>query len=511
MKLSELTALLCLIWALTLLYGEMLAFRLPSLSTCRWPHHHSSQSLDYLKVAVITDPQLMDRTSLRLAPKSLALELVQFYSDLYMRRAFLSSVLPFDPDVVLFLGDHFDGGPYLTDDEWKESLSRFKHVFPVTEKLVYRIAGNHDIGYADLHSRWPKVITRYEKEFGSRDYRFRVGQVEFIAIDAQAIDGNPQGSVASSTWTSVKNVSLAVKAYPRVLLTHIPLYRQDETDCGPNRKSKIINQRIVHSADRQEITYQNYVTKESSKYLLDSIQPVLVLSGHDHDQCAVVHKSKYGPVKEHTVGTISWQQGNVYPSFMLLSAVSSNTSSSGEPVLTQLCFLPVQLHIYMWYLSLFIFTLLALLLWPAGGVSFWHHCSDLILRSQQLISSITSRPKEKDEDLNCEYEMMWDAEGSMHLVKKAVNVAVASISEKTSVERGTTVMRQIAKKNISQELEVCVNADVFDPMGKTLPRASKSWTKTVIQRLVRTFRMVTIIAAVNVPLYMLLLFKDWID
>ena len=117
MKLPELTALLCLIWALTLLYGEMLAFRLPSLTACQWPHR--SQSLtNYLKVAVLTDPQLTDRTSLpALPPKSLALELVQFYSDLYMRRAFLSSVMPFDPDVIIFLGDHFDGGPYLSDEE----------------------------------------------------------------------------------------------------------------------------------------------------------------------------------------------------------------------------------------------------------------------------------------------------------------------------------------------------------------------------------------------------------
>lgn len=59
----------------------------------------------------------MDRTSLHLAPKSLALEIVQFYTDLYMRRAFLSSVLPFNPDVVLFLGDYFDGGERLSDEE----------------------------------------------------------------------------------------------------------------------------------------------------------------------------------------------------------------------------------------------------------------------------------------------------------------------------------------------------------------------------------------------------------
>lgn len=59
----------------------------------------------------------MDRTSLSLASKSLALETAQFYTDLFMRRAFLASVLPLKPDVILFLGDYFDGGPFLSDEE----------------------------------------------------------------------------------------------------------------------------------------------------------------------------------------------------------------------------------------------------------------------------------------------------------------------------------------------------------------------------------------------------------
>lgn len=73
-------------------------------------------------------------------------------------------------------------------------------------------------------------------------------------------------------------------------------------------------------------------------------------------------------------------------------------------------------------------------------------------------------------------------------------------------------MRPTARKNSSQEIEVTVNADTdTDAMAKLLPRASRSWTKRVIKRLVRTFRMVIIIAAVNLPLYVMLLFKDWID
>lgn len=75
-------------------------------------------------------------------------------------------------------------------------------------------------------------------------------------------------------------------------------------------------------------------------------------------------------------------------------------------------------------------------------------------------------------------------------------------------------MRPTAKKHISQDIEASMNVDLgadVDSMLKMTTRTSKSKTKIVIQRLVRTFRMLTIIAAVNLPLYMMLLFKDWID
>lgn len=477
---------------------------------------------DYVKVAVLTDPQLMDKTSLDLAPKSLALEIAQFFADLFMRRAFFASIMPFKPDVILFLGDYFDGGPYLSNEEWQESLSRIKHIFGLNAQgrysdiQVYYLPGNHDIGYASLHYQRPEVIKRYEKEFGMRNYQFTVGKVDFIAIDAQTLDGK-QGSgrtqedLASLTWNFVKNVSMDFQLYPRVLLTHIPLYRQDWTYCGPHRGSSVINQRVSRAVDSHEIAYQNYITKESSNRLLELIKPVLILSGHDHDQCTVSHNSTFGPIKEQTLGTVSWQMGNLYPSFMLLSASNyalPNTSRPEEAVLTNLCFLPMQTHIYIWYLSLFVLTLLALLLWPTSGLSVWHCCSNLI--SYNIFGGGT---KEKNEDENCEYEMMWDAEGTMHLVKKTLNSPITNLSERGLVERGNAVMRPTAKK-YSQDIEVCVNVDSnadVESMLKIPTRTSKTMTKIVIQRLVRTFRMLTIIAAVNLPLYMMLLFKDWID
>lgn len=76
-------------------------------------------------------------------------------------------------------------------------------------------------------------------------------------------------------------------------------------------------------------------------------------------------------------------------------------------------------------------------------------------------------------------------------------------------------MRATAKKSVNQLTEVCLsmetNADSEVDPKKLPPRASKSKAKMVIQRFLRTFRMLILIAAVNVPLYMMLLFKDWID
>jgi predicted MPP superfamily phosphohydrolase len=61
--------------------------------------------------------QLTDRTSYNQKPGSLALRLTQFYSDIYMRRAFRSSVLGKQPDQIIFLGDLLDGGPILAPVE----------------------------------------------------------------------------------------------------------------------------------------------------------------------------------------------------------------------------------------------------------------------------------------------------------------------------------------------------------------------------------------------------------
>ncbi|MED6177484.1 hypothetical protein PIB30_098533 [Stylosanthes scabra] len=537
MKQQELTLLLCLIWILTLLYGEMFAYWVPPFFTCSWPHLHRTSSSkvqtdsgskhsDYVKVAVIADPQLMDRTSLRLPPKSRPLEIAEFYTDLNMRRSFFASVMPFKPDAILFLGDYFDGGPYLSDEEWLDSYRRFRNIFGLNEQGQYKdtkvfyIPGNRDIGYESLHSIKPQVIKRYEEKFGARNYRFTIGKVDFIVVDSQTLDGNRQRHLTSQTWEFLKNMSVDDGVHPRVLVSHIPLYREDNTSCGPHRSSPPINQRInsTVSSSANYISYQNFVTKDSSEYLLDNIKPKLILSGHDHDQCSITHQSKFGPVKEQTLGTISWQQGNLYPSFIMLSVINeTHANTTEESLLTQLCYLPWQTHTYIWYAVLFLLTILALLLWPTNSTNLWHQCRSIASNCKEILSGILSRSetKEKDEDANYEYEMIWDVGGTMHLIKKPRSTPTVNSSEQTAAEWGNAVMRPAARKNTAQEAELSVNVGMIsgtgvDPLTRIHPtRTGKSRMKFVIQRLLRTIRAMSVIAVVNVPLYMMLLFKDW--
>ena len=89
------------------------------------------------------------------------------------------------------------------------------------------------------------------------------------------------------------------------------------------------------------------------------------------------------------------------------------------------------------YLVLFVLTLLALIFWPTSGTSLWNQCRNMVTYSRQVIASnlFGGETKAKDEDADYEYEMMWDAEGSMHLVKKPLNASSVNLSEQSVGER----------------------------------------------------------------------------
>uniref|UniRef100_M8CE04 Calcineurin-like phosphoesterase domain-containing protein n=1 Tax=Aegilops tauschii TaxID=37682 RepID=M8CE04_AEGTA len=422
---TRLTLLLCAAWVAALLYGEMGAYWAAHLS-CSWPSASSSSPSpsNHVKVAVIADPQLMDRTSLSLPPGSVALQAAEFFTDLNMRRSFQSVVLPFKPDVVLFLGDYFDGGTYLSDEDL---------VLPWTVNVATSSRLKDE-----LHAKeGGKVISRYEKEFGPRNFQFLSGKVDFVVVDAQTLD-------AKELLVSVQEEPHRAKKDPLL-----------------GSSSKHYQLRIYSAAMDQGIKYQNYLSKQTSDLLLGLLKPILVLSGHDHDQCTVVHSTPFGPVME------------------------------------------------------FVLTVLLLMFWPTNGLSSLPYVNAFVSFMSSAGADLFPRSKEKDDTEDGEYEMVWDAEGSMHLVKKAVARPPITNADSKTTGRGNVVARPTARKHQpepdSSSVHVEMGSETAPEDGGKAPRPSKWKIRTVLQRLFRVVQSVAIIAVLNVPLYMMLLFKDWVD
>jgi len=80
---------------------------------------------------------------------------------------------------------------------------------------------------------------------------------------------------------------------------------------------------------------------------------------------------------------------------------------------------------------------------------------------------------------------------------------------------GSVVARATAGKHQlepdSSSIHVDMGSEMTSEDGGKLARGSKSRVRKVLQRLFRVIQSIVVIAALNVPLYMMLLFKDWID
>jgi hypothetical protein len=72
------------------------------------------------------------------------------------------------------------------------------------------------------------------------------------------------------------------------------------------------------------------------------------------------------------------------------------------------------------YICQFVVTILLLVFWPTNGLSSLPYMNTFVSFMRSVGAELLSRTKEKDDEEDGEYDMIFDAEGSMHLVKKAV-------------------------------------------------------------------------------------------
>lgn len=194
--------------------------------------------------------------------------------------------------------------------------------------------------------------------------------------------------------------------FPTIVLTHIPLYRDAGTRCGPLRErwppSETTDDGGSDERNAIEIQkgyrYQNVLTPSLSQEILDKAGGVgggrngvvYAFSGDDHDHCDVAH-TRYSrsagqgqagtgkataKIREITVKSISWAMGVRRPGFVMASLwnpidlrgegqqMSSDVGAVPEgerqTIQTHLCLLPDQLGIFVRYAWLLVVTVVAL-------------------------------------------------------------------------------------------------------------------------------------------------------
>ncbi|BGP45719.1 hypothetical protein JCM10450v2_001549 [Rhodotorula kratochvilovae] len=357
-------------------------------------------------VLVVADPQLLDMRSY--SGRNWALRWLGVrITDLYARKAW-HAVTRLSRgksgggvDAVVWLGDLLDSATETVDRrEYASYVHRFHLLFPLPRASSSSFAlaphagssaltppipsiivpGNHDLG---LHRGSPSLAAyareRFAEAFGPTWGVREWNGWEVVWVDAMALledeywEGEGGQFARMRRW--IEDMEHGPVSSPRILLSHIPLYRPEGTSCGRGREH---SRPLAQGAGRN---YQNELTPRASSYLLRAVRPSVVYSGDDHDYCFVAHEGAASPldgrtpVTETTVKAFSMAMGIRRPGYHLLSLYAplpSTSSSSAEeeedaPVsytYTQTnCVLPDALGTYLHlYAPLALFALCAFLL-----------------------------------------------------------------------------------------------------------------------------------------------------
>ncbi|KAL2623493.1 hypothetical protein R1flu_003698 [Riccia fluitans] len=501
------------LWAISLLYGEMFAFWVP-LFSCTWPALKDGSTagnthVKSIKIALIPDPQITHKDAGGASVTNMKFS--EFYSDIYMRRAFRSSVLEMYPDRVIILGDLLEGGSLLSDPEWEALHRRFEHVFDQSQRVsqglervpVDYLPGIQDLGSVDVQSKVPEIRSRNEAAFGALEYSINVGGAEFLFTNPRAFDGLESSMKENASWGLLSKISSDDEVQPpRVLFTSVPLYKPSNAPCRAKKNDESVRRTLSLNADKPE----EYLTSETTTRLLNLTKPIMVVSAHGRHVCSMNHTTVYGSIIEHTAGTFNWLQENLYPSFMMISVASEPVSGSSDLVSVSVCFLPVQTRIYAWYLVSLVSGLLAIFAWPTQGVDLY----GVVVKVHQYFREIF-RPdggvKLKDEDAdNGDWEMMWDAEGGMHLVKAQKVVSATGNATQGGDRRGSAFARSAARRQSALDLEESVMTMESNLKDTVTMRAK---THMLPIRLLQALGPLAVLASSSLSLYVMLLMKDW--
>ncbi|KAK6331225.1 hypothetical protein TWF696_003284 [Orbilia brochopaga] len=277
--------------------------------------------------------------------------LAHIYRTLHTTIPALTARFPFlpqgltHPTHTVVLGDLI-GSQWIDDDEFASRGRRYwQTVFPHTNRLpedalddakripqstysaihwpdtLINVAGNHDIGYSgDIR---PDLIQRFERTYGPVNYAFTI---PFPAVTVAAGDGSGANTTVTPTLRIVNLNSLNIDSPARdyeiqmqtydfmnslfgenkvwdgsvatILLTHVPLYKPAGV-CVDGPMTEYYEE--YYGGVLKE---QNHLSRGASDMLLGELfgerhvgeekvprekEMGIILTGHDHEGCDVVH------------------------------------------------------------------------------------------------------------------------------------------------------------------------------------------------------------------------------
>nr|XP_020034560.1 metallophosphoesterase 1 isoform X2 [Castor canadensis] len=257
-----------------------------------------------------------------------------------MERAFQTALWWLQPEVIFILGDIFDEGKWSSSQAWADDVQRFQKMFRHPSHMQLKVvAGNHDIGFHYQMSEYR--VKRFEKVF-SPERLFSWKGVNFVMVNSVALEGDGCDICSQAEAELVEishklNCSREVQGSDQcgdgqwlpwsapVLLQHYPLYRISDANCSGDDAAPP-EERSIPFEERYDV-----LSREASQKLLWWLQPRLVLSGHTHSACEVLHA---GGVPEISVPSFSWRNRN-NPSFIMGSLTSRDYALSK-------CYLPFE-------------------------------------------------------------------------------------------------------------------------------------------------------------------------
>ncbi|KAI1103441.1 hypothetical protein F4804DRAFT_230814 [Jackrogersella minutella] len=260
-----------------------------------------------------------------------------------------------------------------------------------------------------------KGVKATKRRAVQKEVRFWKGDVEDPVFEQKVED------LSSADYSNRPTLDLGEDApdFPTILLTHVPLYRDPGTPCGPMREhwppakppkgqtGPVIPDHGNAIRVAGGYQYQNVLDREDSMNLLKSIGNVKhAFSGDDHDYCDIVHTPDQENVREITVKSISMAMGVPTPGFQMVSLYNP-IDDKGNPLpgspkttlQTHLCLLPTQLSTYMTYAILGILSGLILIAraFLVSALSLQPFALDPVQSSSSAILPIFKAKAENDE------------------------------------------------------------------------------------------------------------------